>query len=241
MKGALLTLATSALVAIGGSASAQMWYGAAVNYPAGTDAASTPASGIGHAAADVIRAEGMYNESTANAYLKFEQARRQYIDNQDRWTDAFLARQRAIAAQHDRAHEEAIARHTRYREEQIGKAKLPPRLGSAELNPNTGELAWPRALQRNTFSLDRFDIEQLLADRAKQGSTSELMEALDAKTRQMRQDLRDHIGELRTQEYLQARRFLQSLELESQFPTSEPVVAKARLRQDTNVSFTQAN
>lgn len=222
-----ILFATCVALAVTSSvANAQLWYGASVNYPTGGDAASTPASGIGHAAADIIRAQGMFNESTANSILKFEQARRQYLENQNQWTDLVLSRQRVLQAEHERQHEETRARNIRYREEEVWKTPLPPRLASNELNPGTGAVSWPRALQRDTFALDRIEIESLLAKRADKGSTSELMEQLDNKTQMLRTDLRDHIRELRTQEYLQARRFVDSLALESQFPADEPVIAR---------------
>lgn len=233
MYKAFLATVVAALAATGSAANAQLFYGASVSYPTGgTDAASTPASGVGHAAADLIRARGMYNESTANAYVKFEEARRRYMDNQREWNDIVITRQRAVLAQHDRAKDEMRARNATYREEGIGRAKLPPRLASKELDPYTGEVAWPRALQRDTFAIERGDIEKLLAVRAEEGSKSELMEALFNKTEDLRADLRFHIRELRTQEYLQARRFLDSLSLESQFPTTEPVIARTRDRND---------
>lgn len=225
MSKTIFPLFAVTLLVICSPANAQLWYGASVNYPIGTDAASTPASGIGHAAADVIRAQGMYNESTANALLRFEQARGQYLANQRQWMDMVTMRQRAITATRERSREMAKVRNARYRDEGLWKAPLPPRLTSLELNPSTGKVTWPVALQRDTFALDRNEIESLLAARSEGGSTSELMESLENRTRQMRLELRDHIRELRTQEYLQARRFLDSLALEAEFPAQETTIA----------------
>ena len=40
--------------------------------------------------AQVIRAEGQYNALTAQGMVSFEEARSKYIDNVNRWTQAYF-------------------------------------------------------------------------------------------------------------------------------------------------------
>jgi len=222
-----ITLTICAVLLGSLSASAQMpWVvGPSVNYGSG-DAASTPASGVGHAAADLIRAQGTYNDLTASALVKFEDARHKYLENQRDWSDLYIARQRAITAAHNQAKEEARERNARIREEQLSQT-LPPRLGTQELNPVTGDVAWPLALRRDTFALDRSDIEAVLASRAKEGLKPEIADALFDRTQEMRIDLRNQIRNLRTPEYLEARRFLDRLTLEAKIPIENTNVARS--------------
>jgi hypothetical protein len=182
------------------------------------DAASTPESSAGHAIADLIRSQGMYNHMTSAAMVNIEDARGKFIDNQRLWTEVYMTRKRLLEAEHAQALEAARARNLRYREDQASQPHLPPRLYSSQLNSSTGEIAWPPALRRDAFAVQRAEIESLLATRAQMGSSSEISSALYIKVREMQEELRNHIREVVTQEYLDARRFLDSLSLEGRMP-----------------------
>lgn len=219
------------LMAIGLLASsyahAQRWYvapglgGYGGGYGYGYGGASTPASAAGHAMADMTRSQGMYNMMTSGAMINVEQARSQYIENQRQWTDVYMMKQRVVEAEHAQQKEEARARNARLQEAQANQgSSLPPRLTSYELNPSTGQIAWPSALMRDVFADNRKEIEGLFAARAHTGTTSELSDTIYKRVRAMQDELRKHIREIVTQEYMDARKFLDRLSIEGRFPVN---------------------
>lgn len=221
----ILAISAAALVASATMAQAQgLIYGATVGYGGG-EAAGTPAGAALHGVADMVRAQGAYNDLTASGMVKVEQARSQYLANQRQWTDLYLMRQRAVAGQHEQARQDARARNERYRDEQVFHVALPARLSSRELNPSTGRVEWPQALRRDTFALERRGIEELLASRNDSEGVSERSEVLADRIGAMRADLRGHIRQLMTPEYLEARKFLDRLSLEATYPVTDPAYA----------------
>lgn len=222
----ILALLATALIASANTAYAQgLIYGATVGYGGG-EAAGTPAGAALHGAADMVRAQGVYNDLTASGMVKVEQARQQYLANQRQWTELYLMRQRVVAGQHEQARQEARARNERYRDEQVFHVPLPARLTSRELNPSTGRVEWPQALKRDAFALERRGIEELLASRNDPEGVSERSELLADRIGEMRADLRGHIRQLMTPEYLEARKFLDRLSLEARFPISDSAYAE---------------
>lgn len=207
-----------------GHASAQRWYVAPGigygGYGYGYGGATTPGSAAGHAMADMVRSQGMYNQMTSGAMINLEEARSKYIENQKQWTEVYMMKQRVVEAEHARQKEEARARNARMQEEQASRpSSLPPRLNSSELNPGTGAIMWPAALLRDTFADQRKEIEGLFTSRAHTGSTSELSEKIYKQSRALQDDLRTHIRDIVPQEYMEARKFLERLSLEGRFPT----------------------
>jgi hypothetical protein len=182
------------------------------------EAASTPASVGMHGMADMIRADGMWRETTAEAMKNVEQVRANYIDNQKQWTDVYLSKRRALDAEHARANEEARNRNARYLEEKANHPDAPSRLDPTQVDRKIGLVDWPSALLRDTFVLYRSDIESLLAQQGREGSNSELSANILRTTRALQEELRAHIREIVPSEYLQARKFLESLAMESRPP-----------------------
>jgi len=202
------------------------WYAPHVGYGygggyGGWGGATTPASAAGHAMADMTRSQGMYNAMTSAAMVNVEDARSKYIANQKQWTELYLMRQRVLSAQHAEQKEEARARNARMQEQQANNpSTLPPRLTSSELDPSTGKINWPAALMRDSMTSQRLAVEALFTSRAHTGTTSELSETIVRQVRAMQDELRKNIREIVTQEYMEARRFLDRLSLEGRFPVS---------------------
>jgi len=186
----------------------------------GYGAASTPDSAYGHAEADIIRAEGNYNAMTAAAMVNLEEANAKYIQNQKQSTEVYLLKQRVLEARHAEARQNARARNARYLEylENHPLAGLPPRLASSQFDRSTGKITWPSALRRDSFAMQRNEIELLLARQSRMGSDSEVAGQIVSKTRAMHELLRSQIRQIVTQEYLEAYKFLGSLSLEGRFP-----------------------
>lgn len=214
-----------------GTAQAQRWYvapnyghrygyGGYGGYGYGYGGASTPASAAGHAMADVVRSQGMYNAMTSAAMVNVEDARSKYIDNQKQWTEVYLMKKRVLDAEHAKQKEDARARNARLQEAQASNpSSLPPRLTSSELDPSTGKIAWPAALMRDSFAPQRKEIDDLFTSRAHTGTTSEMSETIYKSVRSLQDDLRKEIREIVPQEYMDARKFLDRLSLEGRFPT----------------------
>ncbi len=225
MNRAVLVMMVATGMLASSHAFAQRWYvapglgGYGGGGYGGWGGASTPASAAGHAMADMTRSQGMYNAMTSGAMINVEQARSQYIENQKQWTEVYMMKQRIVEAEHARQKEEARARNARLQEQQANQtSSLPARLTSYELNPSTGEIAWPSALMRDVFASDRREIEGLFSTRAHTGTTSELSDTIYKRVRAMQDELRKHIREIVTQEYLDARKFLDRLSIEGRFP-----------------------
>jgi hypothetical protein len=178
----------------------------------------TPFSAEQHGIADIIRSEGVYNALTAQGMVDFEVARGKYIDNARNWMEFRIARKRAIAAERAKDLEEQIASRDRYLEFRQSNPDTPPRLGQNELDTTTGEIKWPLALKRDCFVLLRREMEGLFTSNVKYGSTSENSQSVRLKTREIQAELRRHIKDMSTEEYIQARKFLRSLEFEGRIP-----------------------
>jgi hypothetical protein len=208
-----------------GEARAQRWYVAphigygGYGYGYGFGGASTPASAAGHAMADMTRSQGMYNAMTSAAMTNLEKARGEYIENQKQWTDVYMMKQRIVEGEQAKRKEEARARNARWQEFQASHpSDLPPRLTSSELDPTTGRIMWPSGLMRDEFADQRRAIEGLFTSRAHTGTTSELSDAIVKQVKAMQDELRKHIRDIVTQEYMDSRKFLDRLSLEGRFP-----------------------
>ena len=178
---------------------------------------STAAEGVARGLANVIRAKGDYNLSTAEGAVSLETALQRGIENRKRLTQAYfdirqINRQaREVDWQRQRA---AAVEGARYA--QVEKAK---RLTSSELDPVTGEIHWPVALMRPEFAETRAAIEKVFIARAYQGvmTGDELLtanEAVDSMLAQLKLDVQN----VPPAQYVSAKRFLASLVAETSVP-----------------------
>src|SRR5262249_7684236 len=147
------------------------------------------------------------------------EARGKYIENQKQWTELYMMRQRVRQEQMVQYEKDKRIRTARLQEyKETHPSNLPPRLASMQLDPASGKIHWPAALNRDAFAPLRSDLEGLFATRAHTGTTSELAEAISKKIKDMQSELRKHIRDIVTSEYIEARKFLDSLALEGQLP-----------------------
>ena len=97
----------------------------------------------------------------------------------------------------------------------------PRRLSPSELDPITGQLAWPMLLQNNDFAIYRMELDQVFADRAARGViASEQYLRANRLANSMLAALRQQIYEVPAGEYMVARRFLESVAFEVQVPAT---------------------
>jgi hypothetical protein len=183
------------------------------------DHSSTAAEGFFRGKAAVIQAQGNFLLSKSQATILFEQARALDRENDLRQTQALLA-------QH------AMWREGRYAERkefearrEAGRAKIEARqqavlraayqLSPGDLNPLTGEIRWPVALESTKFSGDREQIDELMRQHVSYGSSQAGVATEIARlTNVMAKSLRSEIRNLAKDDYIAAQKFLLGLRLE---------------------------
>jgi hypothetical protein len=84
-----------------------------------------------------------------------------------------------------------------------------------EFDPQTGRVAWPSSLMQPMFEQSRVKVDALFQDwaRARQSAQTIDLTPIVQAVGAMRNQLRDQIRAMETMTYLQARRFLDSLEV----------------------------
>lgn len=179
--------------------------------------ASTAQQGYMQGMASVIAASGEATEAVSRASINNEEARSAYIDNQKKWTETYFEKKRIneqfrdVQVEHDRQ-----ARDKWLAERPSG---IPPRLSPSQLDPSTGHIVWPDALRGEEYAQQRKHIEELVLLRNITSSTTDVAHDLHSAAREMQADLKAHINTLSPNEYIPARKFLDSLAYEGQYPS----------------------
>ncbi len=219
----LLVAAVLVSVALlGSSANAQFvnrgaarWYGGAALYGAGIDyglgygGGTTAAESYQRGMADVIRAHGEHAESMARAARDQEEARSRYIENQTRWMEEYNRRKRMGLAQRDAEHAERREAVNRYRAARDSKRSEIP--AATQLDPDTGEILWPDALQQREFESARERLEALFKDREETGGSSAMADEVRELVYEMRKTLQARIREYPANDFIAADKFLNAL------------------------------
>src|SRR5579872_3279977 len=209
-------LAAGALVAGSAPASAQVavapvvtgmpWFaGGGYGYYGGGTAAGNYFMGL----AQVIRAEGQYNAMTAQGMVSYEEARSKYIDNVNRWTQAYFQMREANDAYQRQKF--ARTKHSRETLAMVAASDVPLRLSSYDLDPISGKINWPAPLLEAQYDGLRSDLDQLFATRATTSQTG-TSAPIHEDIRQLRDALRSNIETMPANDYIAARKFLDSLD-----------------------------
>ena len=187
------------------------------NYPWGYDHASTLSEGYGRGLGAVIRAQGEYNLNTSAAALNLTQAEQQEIENQKRWTQAYFE-MRDINRQ---AFEADVKRRRGNPEDwiRVAQAGKPKRLGASQLDIVTGEIHWPILLTAQQYSRQRVELEKAFSDRAYHGvmGAEAFLKVLQL-TEDILSNLKSRVRDLPSDQYVAAKRFLESLAYEASQP-----------------------
>jgi len=175
--------------------------------------ASTAAEGRARGMADVIRSQGMKNMMDADAASSFEDARKKNIENRLQGTETYFEMRR-INKQAREA--EAGPKPTQQDLIRYAAMRTPDRLTTSEVDPLTGEIAWPSLLLQDPYKTDREKLNELYVERAVNGHLSATQAtAADNITKSMAGTLKSNIDEYPPQLYSQAKRFLESLKYET--------------------------
>jgi hypothetical protein len=173
----------------------------------------TPASMQTHAMAHLIRNQGRAIRSVSQASINNEEARSKFIDNQRKWTATYFANKDLIESR--KARELAKQRASRDAYLSTRPSGAPPRLSLSQLDTATGEISWPEGLQLSEFKDSRTKLESLFSTRARSSSTKTLAADVQSAVDGMRTALKAQIKSMAPNEYLAARKFLDSLAYEA--------------------------
>jgi hypothetical protein len=179
---------------------------------------STPAEGYFRGRAEIIKDQGVYNKLTAEAARDLAQADTIAIENTRKWIQMYFdARQ---LNREERALERGPKPSLSFmiRSAQEG---APRRLSTYEFDATTGQINWPLVLQADAFAKSRAQLEQLFAFRAtgpQQGAAFDTFMGIWQSAEQLVDNLQDCVAYLPPQEYVAAKRFLQSLAWEAVQP-----------------------
>lgn len=157
----------------------------------------------------VIRAQGEYNEQTSRAYMNYEDARSKYLENKRQWTAIYFA----MREENESRRAERLRRAAYSAEVLTAAARsgIPKPLSSESFNPVTGQLTWPDALQDDLFREYRERIDHLMTIRTLTSGGRDTGLAIYEESQEMILVLKSHIHELPANEYIAARKFLDSL------------------------------
>lgn len=182
--------------------------------PAAATADERAARGLGN----VIRSTGEANLLNSQAANNYEDARRKEMENRVYGTEAYFEVQKINRDEREAA---ASPRATQDDLTRFAKENAPKRLTASELDPLTGQIAWPPLLQQAAFAKDRAKLEAVFAQRAKSGRfTPEQRTEVDQRTRSLQTELKKNVSTYPPQDYVQAKRFLEQLAYELYAPAT---------------------
>jgi hypothetical protein len=186
-------------------------------YPFGYRHSSTVQEGIGHGLGDVIRSVGRANLDNSAAAVNFEEAQRRQIENFKFGTQAYFEMReynrtrRAIEENRYRGTAEDLSRYAR--------AAIPRLLNNRELDHTTGTIRWPILLMLRQFDDERAVLEKVFADRAYHGVIgAQDFLVVKQTANDMLASLKEEVYFFPAQQYMDARRFLESLSYEAVRP-----------------------
>jgi hypothetical protein len=175
----------------------------------GNSGGGTVAGSAMNGMASAISAKGDYNLSTSAAAINMTQAQKNEIENRQQYTNTYFEMRQtnraATAAERGPPPTmEQIAR--------MAREGVPKPLNPSQVDPVSGRIAWPSALQEDGFADQRSDVDQIFATRARYGglSYSDQMKALHA-IDAMFGELKEQVRQIPPQDYVLCRSFLQSL------------------------------
>ncbi len=157
--------------------------------------------------ANVISAQGQRNLSNSAAAINWSQARSNEIQNHMQYTNTYFAMREA--------NQKATARGPRPTMQQlafIARNGSPSPLAPNQMDPVTGRLYWPNALQQDSFASQRQVVDQAFTMLSRYGA---LVYANQTQTRDaikdMFQQLKAQIDQIPQQDYISCRTFLNRL------------------------------
>jgi hypothetical protein len=177
------------------------WWGG-INYsgPIGV----TPAESYARGQAETLRAQGEAYKNAAAGMVSYEQARSEYIKNQEQWLQLQAERRQY----HD---QKAAADRAQLQRRLAAPRPEPVRLTDAQFDRSQGTLEWPALLQAAAYEADRKQLEELVGVRHHTGDAGAVSEQIITLAKAMQTKLKGQIREVDPHQYLDARKFLDAL------------------------------
>ncbi len=174
-------------------------------YGTPTTAAGSALNGM----SQVISAAGQYNLATSAAAVNMTQAQRNQIQNDMLATDTYFQMRAANQAARQ---SEAGPKPTMEQLVRIAQEGVPKPLNTSQMDPVSGRLDWPDALQDSRYASERGAVDQLFAKRASYGGLTnsdraKVRDTIDS----MFDALKEQVRDIPPQDYVACRGFLQSL------------------------------
>jgi hypothetical protein len=182
------------------------WRYGSRGYGGGGTVYGSAATGMGN----LIRAQGAYNQMTAQAMMTVEQTKTVAIDNKLKAAQTYYQLRRLNESEHAEQLRKDMALHA-----PAPPVKI-PRLTAAQLDPVTGNITWMPVLLGAEFQPEREQVEHLFAQRAINPAnvTNSQVEHL---TNLMRDKLDGEYDKLSLTDFFGARHFLESLTAETKY------------------------
>jgi hypothetical protein len=167
--------------------------------------------------ASMVAAQGEANLRNSQAAINLQTANAMGIDNRLRWTETYFEMRRVNQAARAL---EAGPLVTSDQAIQMAIMQRPPRLTSRDLDPVTGDITWPMALNDPVYSEPAKTIEECFQARAKSGGyvTFEQSELLENAIKDLVGQLKSNVAKYAAGKYGKARTFLDSLRQEFEMP-----------------------
>lgn len=179
--------------------------------------ASTAGQGAAYGMSEMMRAQGYQNLQNSEAARNWEEAKTQEIQNRLRWTETYFEmrkvnREARAAEQGPPVTQEQAIR--------MAKMAAPPRLGSTQLDPVTGHIAYPPVLMDDLYTEYRKRLDQLFAERATSGGSIQYSALRDIQNTVSKfiDSLKQNVKNYPAGDYGRARTFLDSLAREASMP-----------------------
>lgn len=175
------------------------------------------AAAMVQAQAAMIKAQSEANLANAKAIETLEKTRTTALDNNLKAASTFYEKRalhegyRAIQKQRERPTVQDCVRYS--------KMESPQRPESYQLEPVRGTIQWHPVFMQEAFLEERVELDSLFAQRSRSAGTAQvpIYGKVQSLVGAMREDLKGMIREMSSAEYLEARKFLDSLAYESQF------------------------
>lgn len=186
-------------------------------YPWASYHASTAEEGLARGMANLVWAAGEANLRNSQAAINYEQARSANFDNRLKATETYFEMRKMNKAYRDAEKSPPASTQDLYR---WAKEGAPKRLTPTELDPLTGEINWSVALLGNKYTGHRQKLDDLFASRATHHGrlTQEQHASVRDTTMSFLNDLKNDIRAFAPNDYLAARKMLESLAYEASQP-----------------------
>jgi len=167
---------------------------------------------------DVIRSQGEANLRNSEAAINYEEARSREYDNRLKGTQTYFEMRRMNTQYRE---QERGPRITQQQADHLAASRAPSRINANQVDPLTGEIAWPMVLTDEPYTKYREKLQDLFAQRAQRGGSIGLSSYNEIQTvcKQLEQALVANINKYQPSQYVDGKRFIEQLAYEARFPT----------------------